>query len=314
MGVLGTVGAGAGSYTVSSCTTITQDAFLATDIVATISPCITFGADNVTLHMSSHTIDVRPLGNAGIAIHSNGRSNVKIHGARLGNTNFGAGFVLAEFTAPAPNSNAVLIQGGSNVTVERLHVWNTLPDFPGGAVPFEQRGGSGIVIAGANEAAVRSVFVGAFARGIVVVDSHSSPRASEISRSGVDSAAALNETSFGILLHRSSGWNVSRTTVTGSGKIGLTESGIGLVQAYNNTIATNEPDGNAGPGISAQLSGGNTITHNLARSSASPDLVDIDPVAPNSWTEDNVCEDEAGAVPPSVCNPGEARWGPAPAP
>jgi parallel beta-helix repeat protein len=83
------------------------------------------------------------------------------------------------------------------------------------------------------------------------------------------------------------------------GGIGLTEGSTG------NVVTRNNSSNNRGLGIAVGPdTNGNLFTNNIARGNIVADLFAF-PGTENTWLDNNRCNSESGAVPPSVCNPGE---------
>ena len=81
-------------------------------------------------------------------------------------------------------------------------------------------------------------------------------------------------------------------------------TGIGLLGG-GNTVTNNDSFNNFGFGISAGPgANGNVIANNTARGNSAVDLRGF-PGTVNTWLDNNRCNTESGAVPSSVCNPGE---------
>jgi len=83
------------------------------------------------------------------------------------------------------------------------------------------------------------------------------------------------------------------------GGIGLTDGSTG------NVVTRNHSSDNSGLGIAVgPETNGNLFAKNTARGNTVADLFAF-PATQNTWLENNRCNTESGAVPPSVCNPGE---------
>jgi len=83
------------------------------------------------------------------------------------------------------------------------------------------------------------------------------------------------------------------------GGIGFTDGSTGNVVTRNNSA------NNRGLGIAVGPdTNGNLFTNNTARGNTVADLFAF-PGTENTWLDNNRCNTESGAVPSSVCNPGE---------
>ena len=82
--------------------------------------------------------------------------------------------------------------------------------------------------------------------------------------------------------------------------------GIGLTAGSSGNVVTrNDSSNNRGLGIAVGPdTNGNLFTNNTARGNTVADLFAF-PGTENTWLDNNRCNTESGAVPPSVCNPDE---------
>jgi parallel beta-helix repeat protein len=86
---------------------------------------------------------------------------------------------------------------------------------------------------------------------------------------------------------------------------GIDSAHPGLDESSDNVIANNNASDNSAFGIGvAPDTNGNTFIANTARRNAFVDLRAFDGTE-NLWNDNNRCNTESGAVPATVCNPGE---------
>jgi parallel beta-helix repeat protein len=82
--------------------------------------------------------------------------------------------------------------------------------------------------------------------------------------------------------------------------------GIGVTEGSSDNVVTrNDSSNNRGFGIAVGPdTNENRFTNNNARGNTVADLFAF-PGTENTWLDNNRCNTESGAVPPSVCNPDE---------
>src|SRR2546425_8860130 len=114
-----------------ACQTITTNSTLAADIVATMTPCIVFGADGIVLFLNDHTIDMRAFP-SGVAIQSISHAQVRIEGP---------GTVLTASPEPTMLAGAGVAVSGGSVRIRDVSLRNA-----------RLIGGQGISISGVSGA------------------------------------------------------------------------------------------------------------------------------------------------------------------
>src|SRR5579885_2160946 len=104
--------------------TITNNLVLQGDLTATASdtnPCIVVGADNLTINLNGHTLDVSALGDSAVAIDTGGHSGTTI----VGN----GGSIITAYASSAAAS-AIHASGGSATTITGVTMTNAPATCP----------------------------------------------------------------------------------------------------------------------------------------------------------------------------------------
>lgn len=313
-GLLGeTPAALAGPNPITACGTITTNSTLAADIVASTSPCIVFGADDIALFMDDHTINMQSQGPDAVAIETAGHTNVRVEGP---------GTVLTDKECPPCSTlfpdggfGSINVTGGSNVRIRDVSVRN-VSSVSGAPLPFPIRAGTGILLHETPGANLLDNLVDSYARGVWVLNSSNVPGggASLIAHNTITNNSSA-ETCFGLLLDGTSDWVVDHNTASGNGLFTPFEAGITMATIFGtsgsngNQVVGNAADMNVGSGIDIESgSTGNKIVKNHATGNNATlgDLADdnsatFTPPGVNTWMFNNVCNTERGDIPPGVC-------------
>jgi hypothetical protein len=300
--------------------TITQNYTLSGDLTASATdsnPCITVAADNVMVNLAGHTLDVSALGNSAVAIETGVTNNTAIVG--------GGGKVVTAYSADSTVPAAAIdTQGGQNVTVTGVDVWNvTSSCTPGNASSTNQRNlnfGTAISVSNVTGASISSNDIECYRVGITVSASNI-PRGSTGDISGNilinntynNSAAATTVVSAGILLDSSSGWTIQNNNGSYNGSLdgsyACASEATGCSPAIQltgtstgNSVLSNSVYNNLGPGIyTGPVTYRNKIQTNIATNNALADLWDaVPPHSSNNWNK-NTCGTELGSVSPQKC-------------
>jgi parallel beta-helix repeat protein len=291
--------------------TITANLVLQSDLIATASdpnPCIVVGADNLTINLNGHTLDVSALGDSAVAIDI---------GSHSGTTVVGNGGAIVTAYASSAAAAAIHISGGSATTITGVIMTNAPSACSTTGSPQANGYGTAIRIENATGASVTANQISCFLVGIAVANSVVPRRGTGV----VSGNTLTNNTNpsllgaAGILLQSSSGWSIENNQITFSGSNLPTgcKSSTGQLQdcspalqllgnASNNEITNgNQVRSNYGPGIYAQAgTSGNRITNNTALFNPTGDLWDDNPTRSNFWNR-NTCGLEVGSVAPQKC-------------
>ena len=295
----------AAASSVSSCGTLAAPGtyVLGSDLNVGAS-CFVITSNNVTLDLAGHTVSCNDAGFLGSCqVAGFGPIGVDVRPGLTGVTVKGPG-VLAGF------DNGVLFNN-SDGTITNLTV--TAPSCaPGGC---SRPVSNGIVVAGRlhldgsvdlGPARVSAVGnrIRNHGRGIALLGAQCGSGCTAygniVTESGGDECN-------GILLSGTSGYALVGNQVHGNGAGDCFPPG-GIVVgdgSTGNIVTGNDASANIGFGIAVGPgTSGNTIAANTARGNTFVDLQAV-PGTINVWTDSNVCNTEGGAVPPTVCNPGE---------
>ncbi len=291
--------------------TITNNLVLQGDLTATASdtnPCIVVGADNLTINLNGHTLDVSALGDSAVAIDTGGHSGTTI----VGN----GGSIITAYASSAAAS-AIHASGGSATTITGVIMTNAPATCPTSGNQQANGFGTAIRIENASGASVTANQITCYLVGIAVVNSVVPRRGTGLLSGNI----LTNNTNpsllgaAGIVLQASSGWSVQNNQITfsGSNLPSGCKSSTGQLQdcspalqllqnASNNEISSgNQVRSNYGPGIYAQAgTSGNRITNNTALFNPTGDLWDDNPTRSNFWNK-NTCGLEVGSVAPQKC-------------
>jgi parallel beta-helix repeat protein len=301
---------------------LTSNLTLTADITATTAdttPCITIGADNVTLNLGGHTINITALGDTGVAISTGTTNNTTI----IGNN----GTIKTEYSsALAANTGAIESTGGTNLSISGV----TLQNLPGGnpcltvGTDPDTNWGMGISANGVTGATIGSNTISCYAFGIYIQSSAipsgapGSISGNNLSFNAYYMAGGPEIYSAGLVLSNSSGWSVSGNTIQDNGSpspngictsptsgTGVNTCAFGL-QIINgstsNTISSNTVDSNFVGGIYAGPdTSGNTFSLNTALTNALWDVWDDAPSHANSWHR-NTCGSAGGTLNSHMCH------------
>lgn len=281
---------------------------LATDIAVADTTCIEITASNVTFDLAGHTLSCTGSGFAGSCqVPEFASRGISIAPELTGVTVTGPG-TISGF------DNGIVITA-SNVHVGRLTITapacgtaDCLRPTSNGILGLET---SGVNLLGNS---VRNYFYGLRLVGAQCTSA--------------DAGCVFNgntvrdSTHWGILVDESTGYAITRNVVRSNGSIAMFElfhaGGIALGNgAVGVTIAGNDASDNVGWGIGlAPTANDNVIVKNTARGNQAggarsgignfeaADLLAF-PGTTNTWNDNNRCHIEGGAVPATVCNPGE---------
>jgi parallel beta-helix repeat protein len=281
---------------------------LATDISVADTTCIEIVASNVTFDLAGHTLSCTGSGFAGSCqVPEFASRGVSVAPGLTGITLTGPG-TISGF------DNGIVISA-SNVHISRLAI--TAPAC--GATDCSRPTSHGILgleTLGFNlfGNSVRNYFYGLRLIGARCT--------------GTDAGCVINDntvrdsTHWGILVDESTGYTVTQNVVRSNGTIAMFElshaGGIALGNGgVGQTIARNDASDNIGWGIGlAPTANDNVIVKNTARGNqaggARSGIGDFEaadllafPGTTNTWNDNNRCHVEGGAVPSTVCNPGE---------
>jgi parallel beta-helix repeat protein len=101
------------------------------------------------------------------------------------------------------------------------------------------------------------------------------------------------------------GYTLTRNVASSNSSSPCFPAGGLILSGGGNTVTNNDSSNNFGFGIAAGPgANGNLIANNKARGNTAVDLRAF-PGTVNTWLDNNRCNTESGAVPSSVCNPGE---------
>jgi parallel beta-helix repeat protein len=297
---------------------ITANYSLSGNLTATTAdpnPCITVGADNVTVNLAGFTLNVSAQGDAAVAIETGISNNATIVG--------GGGTIITAYSSGAATA-AIDSKGGSNVTVTGV----TLANEPGATLcstnaRTNTNWGTGISLNAVTGGNLSANIVSCYQTGISVQNS-SIPRRGTGTISGNDLEGNTFDMfgsgqggvySAGLVLTNSSGWTVDGNTIDYNGSEdtnqGCTSNGTTVISCAfglqiingsssnsitNNTVNTNFIGGiYTGPATSKNSIIGNTATNNGLY-----DLYDDSPGHGNAWRK-NTCYTAGGSVSPQKC-------------
>lgn len=295
--------------------TITTSVVLGGNITASQSPCITIGADNVTVNLANYSIDMTGVANPDTA--------VAIDAGAHANTTIESGTILTSYSTTAADTTAAIeASGGSNLNVNNI----TLTNEPSVTACVSQSRtntnyGTGILLNGVTSGSIGSNKVTCYQTGI-------SLQGSNVPRQGTGSIAGNTLTddtynmvtggnaiySGGLVLSNSSGWSVNNNDIefTGSYDQSYGCSPVGNVlscsfalQIINgssdNTIDTNTVRNNFVGGIMTGTdTAKNSITGNTVLNNGLYDLYEEGRGHGNNF-RNNTCQTVGGNLSQRAC-------------
>lgn len=290
--------------------TITTGFTLSSNLTATSNdsnPCISIGADNITINLNGNTLDISALGDSGVAIETNGHFGITI----VGN----GGTILTGYTSSSA-AQAIHISGASGNTVTGITFTNNQSTCSTTGNTPANGFGTAILVENASGAAVTSNKIYCYLVGIAVANS-AVPRRGTGQIAGNTLTNNTNPTLLGaaIQLSGSSGWTIENNQATynggnltngckdSSGHLSNCSAALQLINnSHDNEITNlNFVHTNYGPGIyAASGTSGNRITSNDAQFNPTGDLWDDNPTRTNFWNK-NTCGLEVGSVAPQKC-------------
>ncbi len=320
-GLIGAAGAAllwpsvaAAQTAITHCGPVAADSVLVADLTASPGdpgPCLKVVADDVTLNLNGHTVDVRALGPAGTAIAVEHRARVRIEGSTTPGVR---ATLLAGFASSSGQPAAVVVRNSQSISLAGLRIVNSEPRRSWCPEPAS-RFGAGILLEDVAASRVFSNQVECFAIGIAARAGSQAPP------SRIEYNVLLNDSnpllpSAGLVLVGVTGWQVVGNFISGSGSNRQpaatgTEAPSGalmLLDTSGCTLEANTVQNNPAPGIVlAGHSSANRITGNTAQGSMEPatgaifaDLWDRSLGRANTW-EGNVCGQSRGRVAPQGC-------------
>jgi mannose-6-phosphate isomerase-like protein (cupin superfamily) len=311
LGMIATSVAFAAPKSVASCQALDQPGTyeLAADVSTIDTTCIEITASDVQLDLAGHTMSCAGSGFAGscqVAAFGvaagvevvPGLTGVKVRGPGL-ITGFDDGVEIV----------------GSDVQVKDLTITGPVCASSDCSRPVSQglivlgRLVDGIPQSGPVDVSLSGNSISGFARGIGLLGTQCPLGDSECVLSGNQVEGSTGEQiCIGINLAATTGYTLVRNVARANGSPPpcFPPTGITLnAGSTNNTVAKNDSSNNNGFGISAGPgTSGNTFVNNTARANAMIDLQGF-PGTTNLWSDNNRCNTGGGAVPPTVCNPGE---------
>jgi parallel beta-helix repeat protein len=309
LGVIMAPAASAAPTPVSSCQTLASPGSyaLSTDLAAVDATCLEITASDVQLNLAGHTMactgsgfagscQVAAIGPAGVSVLP-GLTDVKVKGPGL----------IAGFD----NGVAVV---SSDAQVKALTLTGPVCD-PGGCSRPNSEGiiaigrvVDGVPRSGPVDVSLLGNSISGFARAIGLLGAECPGGGSECVLNGnrVEGSTGA-QTCSGINLFATVGYTATQNVAHSNGSTPCFPRGGIIVGAgaSANTLTNNDSSNNNGFGISiGPGTNGNTIVNNTALGNALFDL-NAFPGTTNHWNQNNRCHTEGGAVPSTVCNPGE---------
>lgn len=276
-------------------------------------PCITVGADNLTVNLGSFTIDVSAVGDTGVAVNA----------AAFNNTTIVSGTVITNYTTSAADSTAAIeATGGSNLTVSGVTLENEPNASPCAMTGnTDQNYGTGISVNAVSGGTIGSNSASCFQTGIVVQNS-AVPRQGTGSVSGntltwntfAMQGGTSQVNSAGLILSNSSGWSVSSNLIEYAGSTdpnyACSVTGTVLSCAFglqiingssNNDITNNTVDSNFVGGImTGSDTAKNSVQSNTALSNGLYDLYEVGQGHGNNFRH-NTCSTVGGNLSLRAC-------------
>ena len=294
---------------VSSCQTLAAPGAyeLTADLATVDATCIEITASDVKLDLAGHTLSCTGSGFAG----SCQVPEVGAHGVSVAQNV--AGVVVNGPGTISGFDNGVLIVG-SDARVQGLTVTGPACDPNDCSRPMS----NGIGAVGRLNAdgstgigPVGVTFVGNHvsnhARGLALVGAQCPGGDRGCVVSGNKAEGNSGAACVGIVLNQTAGYTLTRNVAHFNGAVSCPLGrGIGLTAgSTDNVVTSNDASFNTRIGIhSSGGTNGNVIVNNIARDNTDADLqAEFDTA--DFWNDNNRCIFEAGAVPETVCNPGE---------
>jgi Periplasmic copper-binding protein (NosD) len=313
LGMIMAPAASAAPAPVSSCQTLDSPGAyaLTADLAAVDATCIEITASDTSLDLSGHTISCTGSGFEG----SCQVPAFTDHGISVGADLSGV-FLKGPGTIDGFDNGVVIVGGEAHV--KDITVTGPDCDPTGCSRPIS----NGILVAGQLIETPEGTFADVGPAAVILSGNHVSGHARGIGLLGAECPAGVTDCVVqnnvaqentgglvcdGIGLSGTTGYTVTRNTAHSNGSTScFPPRGIGLdSESTGNTVTRNDSSNNNGFGISiGPFTNGNTIVNNIARGNARVDL-NAFPGTTNLWSDNNRCNTEGGAVPPSVCNPGE---------
>lgn len=314
--------AAAQSTNITTCQSnpITTSVTLGGDLVATAtdtSPCISVGADGLTVNLAGHKLDISALGDGAVAIETGTSSNTTI----VGN----GGTIITDYTS---SGSAIDSTGGTNLTVTGpMSIFNETT--PGQLCAYQDGDkyyGTGISFNGVTGGSIGMITVSCYQNGISVQNSNiptngsGSISGNTLTYNTYSMYGGTSEVySAGLVLSNSSGWSVSGNNIyydgsrspngictSPSSTTGVNTCAFGL-QIINgsssNSLTGNTVDSNFSGGIyTGPDTTGNSIISNIAQTNGQWDLWDDAPAHhANTWHR-NTCGTAGGTLNPHSCH------------
>lgn len=302
---------------VSSCQTLSAPGAytLTTDLAASDATCIEITASDVKLDLAGHTMTCTGSGFAGSCQVTAFTS----HGVYIPRD-----LHLTDVVVKGPGTitgfdNGVTIVG-SDALVKGLTISGPACDpsdcdrplSNGIAIPGTLIGDptQGIVDLGPANVTLSGNRVSNYARGISLIGSQCTGAAGCVLNDNVVQDNFGQIACLGIFIDAVTGYTITGTVATSNGLFPAAcfppAGGISLAEgSTGNVVTRNDASNNRGFGITVGPgTDGNLFTNNTARGNTLADLRAF-PGTNNTWLDNNRCNTESGAVPSSVCNPGE---------
>lgn len=293
---------------VASCGTLSAPGsyMLAANLATVDATCLVVHASGVILDLAGHTISCAGAGFAGSCQRPGaGPTGVRVDPGLSGVTVRGPG-VIAGFDNGVSVENTAAYVTGLTVTGPSCDTPDCQRPVSNGIVVVGRFLPEGGIDLGQAPVNVVGNHVTNHGRGIALLGA-------QCGSGGVGCAVYGNSVDHnngfecnGILISGVSGYAIVQNQVhaNGAGDC-FPQAGIAIGDSTGNVIANNDASSNVGVGIGAGPGAdGNTFANNTARGNPLADLGAF-PGTVNEWSDSNRCNVERGAVPPSVCNPGE---------
>ena len=316
VGMISVPAASASPIGVSSCQTLASPGAyaLTSDLTAVDATCIEITASDVTLDLAGHTMTCTGSGFEG---------SCQVPGAF---TSHGV------YVPPDLNLTGVVVKGpgtakgfdngvsivGSDALVKGITITGPACDPSACDRPLS----NGIVVVGTligdptqgnadlgpANVSLSENQVSNYARGIILIGPQCTGDAGCVLKDNVIQDNFGQNNCVGIEAAGTTGYTLTRNVASFNGAFPscFPGGGIGLTDgSTGNVVTRNDSSNNRGLGIAVGPdTNGNLFTNNTARGNIVADLFAF-PGTENTWLDNNRCNTESGAVPPSVCNPGE---------
>lgn len=308
LGVLGIPAPAGAASAVGSCGTLGAPGTysLTSDLAASDGSCITITASGVTLLLAGHTISCHGSGFGGSCQRTGpGGIGVALTPGLSAVTVKGPGTLTGFDTGVVVEQGAALVDG-LTVTGPPCDPSACSRPVSNGIAVVGHTNPDGSIDEGPVRVNVVGNSVSNYGRGIALLGARcAGAGACTVYGNTVENSSG--DECNGILLSGASGFAVVANAAHGNGAgdcfppagIAVGDGSTGNVVA-NNDVSANVAIGiGVGPGTN-----GNTFTGNSVVDNPAVDLRAF-PGTVNLWADNNRCHTEAGAVPASVCNPGE---------